>query len=278
MTSDEIDAFVQELKSAICDLGVKDGDNLLVHSSLAQLIYVTKIFDGARAAAMLHECFRQAVGRSGVIAVLAATWETAKHRLDYDGDSTPVSKDLGLFPEYLRILPSSHRTNHPVFSLCFEGEDVPERYIRNEHKYAFGVASPWHTMISDDFKIVFFGLSTLKQMSLVHHVEHNLGVPYCYNKIFLGGVSNRGAAVEGMHVYNVPYRNVGIEYSTMDAIKMTLCEKGILKEGHLSGIPVMVSKMKETYDVLLDALSHDPYCLLKKKPLYSENLPPVDVY
>jgi len=275
ITEDEI---VIQLTQCLSALNIVEGDHVLVHSSLAQLIYVTGIYDARQVAQVVHRGMRRTIGERGVIATLSATWETARDGLDFHVESTPVSKDLGLFPEYLRSLSGVVRTDHPVFSLCFEGEaDHMEDDVMG-HLFAFGATSPWATMLKRGYKILFFGLGTLKQMSLVHHAEQLVGVPYCYNKVFPGKVWRDGVEQRGPYIYNVPYRQMGIEYSTMDRLKELLVSSGALRECDFLGVPVMSVGTVDAFNQTSSMLKEDCYSLLVAPPCYSPFQPPIDRY
>ena len=119
-------------------LGIKQGDTLLVHASLSSLGYVV---GGAET---LYLALRDVIGEQGTIVVPSQTVEISDPSTwqyppvpdewhDVIRTSMPAyskdlsySKGMGVFSQFIGILPESIRSNHPMYSFTAIGEKAVE--------------------------------------------------------------------------------------------------------------------------------------------------------
>lgn len=267
--------MINQFSKSLEELGLCANDKILIHSSIVPLLFNFPNEDSQFCCNFLLESLRKVLGRNGVIAALTATWGTETSY--YDRVHTKASKDLGMFAEYLRQLPTSVRSDHPIFSLCFlsENSGIAE-YFTADHKYAFGAVSPWQKMIDHDFKIVTVGLHSVKHLTLIHHAEQLAGVPYCYNKVFTGETYEDTKLVSREYFYSVPYRGLNVQYSEASSIKADLLKRGLLSERNFHGIHVSVCSMNKTLAYFMRALVDSPYLFLTERPTYVPGAVPTD--
>ena len=135
-------------------LGIKQGDTLLVHASLSSLGYVV---GGAET---LFLALRDVIGEQGTIVVPSQTVEISdpacwkyppvpEEWYDVIRDAMPAyskdlsySKAMGAFSQFIGILPDSIRSNHPMYSFTAIGEKASEIIGQDAFDFPFGDKSP----------------------------------------------------------------------------------------------------------------------------------------
>ena len=166
-------------------LGIKQGDTLLVHASLSSLGYVV---GGAEA---LFLALRDMTGKEGTIVVPSqtveisdpATWQYPPVPVEWHDvirSSMPAyskdlsySKAMGAFSQFVGILPDSIRSNHPMYSFTAIGKKAGEIIGQDSFDFPFGDKSPLGRMYSIGAKVLMIGTDFETNTSL-HLAENRL--------------------------------------------------------------------------------------------------------
>ena len=166
-------------------LGIKEGDTLLVHASLSSLGYVV---GGAEA---LYYTLREVIGNEGTIVVPSQTVEISdpaswqyppvpQEWHDVIRDAMPAyskelsySKAMGAFSQFIGILPDSIRSNHPMYSFTAIGEKAIEIIGQDSFDFPFGDETPLGRLYSIGAKILMIGTDFETNTSL-HLAENRL--------------------------------------------------------------------------------------------------------
>ena len=174
-------------------LGIKEGDTLLVHDSLSSLGYVV---GGAEA---LFWALREVIGDKGTIVVPSQTVEISDSASwqyppvpeewhDVIRDAIPAysknlsySKAMGAFSQFIGILPDSIRSNHPMYSFTAIGEKASEIIEQDSFDFPFGDKSPLGRMYSIGAKVLMIGTDFETNTSL-HLAENRLNREVIYEK------------------------------------------------------------------------------------------------
>ena len=174
-------------------LGIKQGDTLLVHASLSSLGYVV---GGAEA---LYYALRVVIGNEGTIVVPSQTVEISDTaswqyppvpqewhdviRLSIPAYSKELSysKAMGAFSQLIGILPDSIRSNHPMYSFTAIGEKASEIIEQDSFDFPFGEESPLGRMYSIGAKILMIGTDFETNTSL-HLAESRLNREVIHEK------------------------------------------------------------------------------------------------
>lgn len=174
-------------------LGIKQGDTLLVHASLSSLGYVV---GGAEA---LYYALRVVIGNEGTIVVPSQTVEISDPaswqyppvpqewhdviRLSIPAYSKELSysKAMGAFSQLIGILPDSIRSNHPMYSFTAIGEKASEIIEQDSFDFPFGEESPLGRMYSIGAKILMIGTDFETNTSL-HLAESRLNREVIHEK------------------------------------------------------------------------------------------------
>ena len=174
-------------------LGIKQGDTLLVHASLSSLGYVVG------AAEALFLALREIIGEQGTIVVPSQTVEISdpaswqyppvpEEWHDVIRDAMPAyskelsySKAMGAFSQFIGILLDSIRSNHPMYSFTAVGEKASEIIEQNSFDFPFGDKSPLGRMYSIGAKVLMIGTDFETNTSL-HLAENRLNREVIYEK------------------------------------------------------------------------------------------------
>lgn len=168
----------EQVRGCLVQLGIRPGDGLLVHSAVQFLGHP----EGGLG--MFWEAIQQAIGKSGTIVVPAFNFSFANGD-PYDPYQTP-SNGMGVFSEYIRLLPVAKRSPHPMQSIAAVGKYAQDLTGRDTLS-AFDPGSAFERMLELDFKLLLLGADS-RAISMFHYCEQRTNVPYRYWKDFTGEV------------------------------------------------------------------------------------------
>lgn len=167
-----------QLVEVLNTLGVQPGDGLLVHSALPLLGSPEDGIETYLAA------LQEALGAEGTIAVPTFNFAFGRGQ-DYHPAKTPA-EGMGAFSEFVRQLPASQRTSHPMQSLAVLGKAAAD-LADCDTPSAFDDGSAFDLMLQRGFKVLLLG-ADIQAVPLIHYVEQRVGVPYRYWKDFTGRI------------------------------------------------------------------------------------------
>lgn len=176
--------------------------------------------------------------------------------------NTQAPSQVGVLSEYFRSKIATWRTLDPVFS--FSGTkhiEFSDPIKNNTIIDPFGPESFFNTLYVKNSLLLHYG-SELKHTTLIHYIERKLGaVPYRYDKLFNGSVSDGNDSYNIQYKYHVRPMGKHLDYN-WNKIANELTAAGIyysLNEGKtrigFCNIQVMV-------DYLYAQLIKDPFYLL----------------
>ena len=110
---------------------------------------------------------------------------------------------MGPLAEYLRLLPDAHRSLHPFWSISGSGPNA--KLLQTVSKHAYGIGSPWSILLDLNARQINFGLHPSKAVTLIHHIETLVGVPYRYNKEFLHLINDGEESIKRNFYLSVLY-------------------------------------------------------------------------
>ncbi|MCL2208996.1 MAG: AAC(3) family N-acetyltransferase [Treponema sp.] len=162
-----------KIKTDLKNLGIKENDTIVIHSSYKNLCGNIKIKPDA-----VIEVFKETV-KSGTLMLPALSYEsvTPQNRI-FDVLSTPCC--VGILPEVMRKSEGAYRSVHPTHSIAVWGKDAQE--IAAAHIRDFtpvGANSPLHELKRRKGKIVMLGCG-LEPNTSMHGVEEMVVPEYLY--------------------------------------------------------------------------------------------------
>lgn len=247
----------KDITEAYQDLGVKKGDTIFIHS---QLTYVGKLSSNVS-----RDEFTQAfidaaidsVGRDGNVLMPAFSYSFCKKEL-YDPSTSPST--VGILTEAFRKRPGVLRSLDPIFSICAYGPD--QEFYTDVGNVCFGKNSIFHKLHERNAKIIFIGERF--DITFMHYVERDFGVPYRYDKDFSGEILLNGTKVSRIFSYFVRDLNINPHYALEDIAKY-FQKCGVLSVSPLGFSKLRMVRAKDAYDKIREGLKQDLSLLLTEK-------------
>lgn len=172
-----------DIRADLRELGVEDGDTLLVHSSLSSIGWVS---GGAQA---VIDALLEVVGETGKVVMPAHTgqftdpadwenppvpddWERTvrKTRPAFDPRRTP-SRGVGKIAETFRTYPGVKRSDHPIYSFAAWGANKEGLVGDHPVDYGLGPDSPLGSIYERDGKVLLLG-TTHETNTSIHLAEY----------------------------------------------------------------------------------------------------------
>jgi len=240
-----------QIAAGLRELGVGDGDAVLVHSSLSRFGYV---HGGADA---VIDALLQAVGPLGTVMVPTHTWGTVNAENPvFDVRRTPSM--VGRITEVFRQRRGALRSLHPTHSCAGIGPAAAELLRGHETQVTpCGSTSPYQRLMECGGKIVFLGVTFFVNTSF-HALEEMAGAPYLFDRFqMLYVVDYRGDKRP------VPSRRHtdGLSRS-FENMEPVLTGEAALVKGTIGRADVRVVDAAKMRDIVLPMLAEDPFVLL----------------
>ena len=165
------------------DCGLNEGDVVLVHSSLKQLILkLNKEFKLRVTPETIYKSLLKTLGKKGTLILPLYNFDFPKTEF-FDIRNTP--SQMGALTEIGRLDKNSVRTGHPIYSFSVTGHHAEN--FRNIDNYSgYGADSPFAKIRELGGKIAVIGLKDSHSMTSYHFVEEQNQVDYRYLKEFSG--------------------------------------------------------------------------------------------
>lgn len=261
-----------KLISSLKTLGIKAGDNLLIHSGLLNLGQL-----GGKSADenldIIYEALIEVLGSDGTLIVPAFFYEFARWDKPFDINNNEPSASLGAFSNYLMRKPNGKRSLHPLTSLVAVGKNA-SFICEGNCPTSYGVGSAWDKLFELNGKMLFLGVD-LSAMTFVHYVEHRVGVPHIYNKIHNAPILKNGKELALRVCSSVRYLDFDIVYNKYEYTRI-FNEAGLVRSIDIGKSKSYLVSMKDAFSFMVDKLNEDIYFLLKNKPNFRKGEIPLN--
>ena len=237
------------------ELGLKQGDTALVHSSLSSFGYV----DGG--ADTVIDALLETVGKEGTVLVPTLTGSehlSAENPPVFDVRNTPCW--TGKIPETFRKRQAAIRSLHPTHSVAAIGAKA--KYITEGHEKCLtpcGLNSPYTKIAESGGYVLLLGVD-LECCTMLHTAEELTNVNYVMQSGLVNATTIDGKGIEhkirtGIHKYGDP-RN----FAKMEPM---LVEKKILVKGKVGKADVRLINAGKFLELTTEILKTKPDFLLK---------------
>lgn len=164
------------ITSQLRQLGVADGDVLMVHVRMSALGWVVGGID-----TVVH-ALQDAVGPSGTLLAFCG-WDDSPYHVQFwpslwqqaydevpafDPAVSSARRDFGRFPERVRTWPGAHRSTHPEVSFTALGPQAPD--LLPDADDPWGPAGPLGRLVDLNGQVLLLG-APLNTLTLCHHAE-----------------------------------------------------------------------------------------------------------
>lgn len=248
---------IDDIDKAFQCLGIKVGDVLLVHSSLFNLGKI-RDYEIAEIPGLFLQILLKHVGTEGTIVVPAFNFDFCEGKL-FNRQESP-SKNMGVLAEYIRRLPNSYRSSHPMQSVAAIGR-LAEKICAPDTASSFNVGGPFSMMLDNNAKLLLIGAS-IQSVSLIHYAEERATVPYRYWKNFEGKYMDTSG--ERIKTYKMYVRDLNSNpVLDLSKIEKWLIEENKFRISKLGAGYIKMCNCADFISIAISRLKDNPYCLLK---------------
>jgi aminoglycoside 3-N-acetyltransferase len=178
MSDQAVDTLAQDWR----DAGLREGDLVLIHSSLRRTVRRSAQGDKPAAVTDILASFQRAVGDSGTVLFPLFNFQFTEG-VPFDIRSTP--SQMGVLTETARQMDGAVRTGHPIYSFAAIGAHA-DQFAGIDNHSGYGADSPFAKLRELDGRIAILDLPDQHSMTFYHHVEEMKNVPYRFHKTFAG--------------------------------------------------------------------------------------------
>ena len=264
MNEEQYKLYQDQLIECFSKININKGDTIYLTGNISKLGRVR--LSKNQKIQGLHHALLAKIGKESTIFSPAASMNLCNTDIPFDIKSTP-SHEMGPLAEYFRLLPESIRSLHPFWSICGIGKNAD--CLNSSSKHAYGMGSPWSSMLHLNTRQINFGLHPSKAVTLIHHIETIVGVPYRYTKEFLHPILLKGSLKEELFYLSVQYLESSVQKKILlnEHFFEALESKGLLHESeHPSGMKIWSFLMKDFYNIVIPFFINDIYTYLEQPP------------
>ena len=255
---------VQEFSDKFSELGISEGNVLLVHNSLLNFGIPTDVKIN-EVPSQIFNSLNTAIGLSGTIAVPAFNFDFCKGS-PFNRQETP-SKNMGVFSEYVRKFPNAERSYHPMQSIAVVGSQI-NNIIENDTESSFNIDGPFDKLRKLDGKILLLG-ADFNSVSMIHWVEEKYEVPYRYWKTF------NGTYIDKNDNYNKSYKMYVRSLETNPTLNLYSIERELkrndkLKETSLGGGSIKLFDIKDFLSIAEQFIEKNHHFFVSNHPNFEK--------
>lgn len=256
------DAAIAAIAADLAALGVRPGEALLVHASLASMGWVEGGPETVVAGLL------RALGPDGTLAMPALSYDYVGARNPaFDVRFTPSC--VGAIPEHFRLRDGTRRSIHPTHSVCAAGPAA--QALLGEHaldRTPCGPHSPFRRLRDLGGRILFLGCG-LRPNTSMHGVEEVVEAPYLFGET----VTYRLTLDDGS-TRRIPYRQHGFAgwRQRYDRVAGLLVEGSAMRIGPVLRATAHLVDARALWERAEVAMRRDPYCFVERETASSRRL------
>lgn len=183
-----------------------------------------------------------------------------------------TKSQCGLLTEYVRKLPGTLRTIHPLHSLVARGPRA-EWLASTISRSSFGDGSAFDKMIQSGAYNLSLGSEFIGGATFCHVAEERMRVPYRFYKDFPGEVTD--AKNERVTVdFNMYVRVIEDDYeyvNTWEIFREDALRHGLARyDRYKQQTPIFLMNVRDAHEFLMDRMGRDPFYVAKKMPRFTQ--------
>ena len=262
------------LINALKESGINKGDTIIVHSDISSF-GVVENFTKKKQLETFYNAFMEVLGEEGTLCVPSFFFEYGSNGIPFDISGSQISSSLGVFSKYITSLPNRKRSPMPITSVSAIGKHA-EYICEAKNRHGYGIDSAWDRMYKLNTKIISLGF--LGGLTFTNYIEHKIGIPYMYTKIFRTPVLDNGKVIFDYTFNSVRFLEFNVDrYLREERFEKAQCiEKGVTKAVNYLHAPICVTYMHDRYNYIKELYYNDPDYFLKHEPDYIKGKVPDD--
>jgi aminoglycoside 3-N-acetyltransferase len=264
-------SYISLFRKILRDHQIPDHSIVLVTASFINITKPNSLISRAEMDFICKELIR-ALGKTRTIVVHAFTPDHGFDRKPFN-PATCLS-NCGYLSNFILRQRVCCRSLHPLHSVAAIGPHA--NYVcKSPTIKNYGLSSPFENITN--FKDSFILRINIDPFfnSIVHHAEALFGVPYRYLKLLECKIINNKKLSKLQAYAHVRFKHIELTY-TNKYIKRFLYKKKIIKFSRTKIGHIASMNCREYLNLLLKELGKNPYCFLKRKPIFKRGHLPRD--
>jgi aminoglycoside 3-N-acetyltransferase len=242
-----------DLADQLRQLGIGDGDSVVIHSSLRS---IGKIDGGAET---IVRAFLDVVGDEGLI--LSPTYTYFTTRFDPETDPSLT----GWLTETIRHWPGAHRSLHPTHSTAAIGRGAAELVEGHHLRAACGFGSPLDRLAARGGWVLLIGVGH-NANSTIHVGEVHANVPHLDVPFFPDSPRSASVVTPDGEI-TVPIIHPSGCSKAFGAVERPLRQRGAVRDGRFGNALIQLMRGQAVIDTVVELLTDDPGQLLCTDPI-----------
>ncbi|MBO05632.1 MAG: hypothetical protein CMI58_01075 [Parcubacteria group bacterium] len=245
--------------SALKELGLKQGEDLMVHSGLGEIGKLADIKDGNKLGNIIIDLMIDLIKPGTLIFPVYSYSFCNKEEFNPKESLSTVGALTNIFWKRK----DSIRSLHPIFSIAAIGKDA-EHYTEIKNNVCFGKETFFDRLVESHVKVLGFGTRLVAALTLLHHTEQMNNVPYRYIKSFEGSIRTGNTVKEEKFEYFV--RNLDMDtYFRLDKIEKFLSKHDAFNSIPFGGSRIDIVESSKVFNLLSKELQKNPFFLVRNE-------------
>jgi len=246
-----------DILAGLREVGLSEGDVVLVHSSLSAFGYVE---GGADA---VIDALLEAVGDAGTVVVPTFTWGPFHDAegVTLDLRETSCKDEVGIIPETFRLRDEARRSTHICHSVAAIGPRTRE--VMGHGVSSFGAGSTFHAVYDHNAWCLLLGVS-FGSCTELHAVEEYMRVPYRHHRDFPQStvILEDGTEMPSDSIEFLRREGYGNDFAKMRAV---LDKHGVLNVTEIGDALVTNVRIRGIFDITVEYMEEDIGFLLDEE-------------
>lgn len=261
----------KDFSNALINLGILPGDLLHVHNKLYALGKLEQSFSRNQFLGMIYEAYLNVIEDEGTLIFGTYTTNCGRFGDPFIYEKSPCMN--GALNQYILERNDSLRSLHPINSFTAIGKLKKELCAKNGISN-YGIDSPVERMLKYDTKLIFVG-DDYSNSVLIHYVEQNSGLPYCYNKLLNIPVYLNDKKIDKKFTANVRYLDLKLE-SGLHKIREVLNSRNLVSTEKIGGGFIHSINGIDYYNCCIELVRENPFGLIGNIPNFVRGKIPFD--
>ncbi|NQV43421.1 MAG: AAC(3) family N-acetyltransferase [Rhodospirillales bacterium] len=262
----------EEIDAALDTVGLAADQTVFAYCDLAAPGQLEGVRSREEFCATYLAAIRDRLGPGGTLVVPTYTTQVARFDIEFIWEETPAL--TGIFPEYVRTLPDSLRSIHPLHSVCALGAKQQE-ICGDNGTSDFGWDSPFHRLHLAEAKILSIGLPSGYAVGIGHYLEAACCLPYIYNKLLKWSPIVAGETDPRPFFSSVRYLDLPVKHNFTRWVK-NIRTLGGVNSARLGRKWVHMADFKQVFKEGAKQIRQEPYFLLQEPPTFEYGRIPFD--
>jgi aminoglycoside 3-N-acetyltransferase len=250
-----------DIIKSLSRLPIGSGETLFIHSNIGFFGILDKITDKDTLCQIFFDALMDRVGEHGTIVVPTFTYSFPRNEVFDPNDS---NHEMGMFSEWVRKHPNSHRSIDPSYSVVAIGK-LSKELTANSPENSFDKESFFGCFLKVNGVVLNFNFDA--GSTLLHYIERELNVPYRFDKTFDGYIRQNGKNRFVKNTIYVRFLNSEATAPCFESFSNLAHKEGFFKKQKLGRGNIGCIRATDCKNILVRTLPARPWILTKAENL-----------